>query len=129
MRLNQPMRFAASAAATTTHFGSGSVKDVTDATFSQMVLQSEKPVLVDFWAPWCPPCRALGPTLNTLANDYAGRLEVVKLNIDENPGSTAQYGIQSIPTMILFKDGKELSRKMGNHPKSALAAWLNPNVP
>ena len=91
---------------------------VTDATFDAEVLKSKTPVLVDFWAEWCAPCRALAPTLDEVAGQYKDKLKVVKLNIDENPEIPTQLGIRSIPTLILFKDGRQVDQSLGNIPKA-----------
>ena len=100
------------------------VKEVTDNSFEQDVLQSDQPVLVDFWAAWCAPCRMLNPTVEAIAEKYAGSAKVVKLNVDENPRTAAQFQIQSIPTMLLFKDGKLIDRLIGAQPKQAIADRL-----
>jgi thioredoxin 1 len=97
---------------------------VTDETFEQEVLRSETPVLVDFWAPWCPPCRMLAPELEKLAEEERGALTVAKLDIDQNAEAPARYGVQSIPTLLLFKGGQEVARLVGYMPKVALAAQL-----
>ena len=89
------------------------VKEVNEGTFEQVVLQSEKPVLVDFWAEWCGPCRALAPIVEAVAEHYAKSARVVKLNVDESPTVTQRYGIQGIPTLILFQEGKEKERIVG----------------
>jgi len=103
---------------------SDNVVEVTDATFEDEVLESDTPVLVDFWAAWCAPCRMVAPVVEAIANDYAGRLKVCKLNVDENRSSAAQYGVMSIPTLILFKDGAEVERFIGYMPKEALSSKL-----
>ncbi len=89
------------------------VSEVTDATFEDEVLNSSQPVLVDFWAAWCAPCRMLAPTVEAVAEQFQGRAKVVKLNVDENMESSTRYGIKGIPTLILFKDGKEAERVVG----------------
>ncbi|MGH7771798.1 MAG: thioredoxin [Candidatus Binatia bacterium] len=89
------------------------IEDVTDGSFERDVLESERPVLVDFWAEWCRPCRTLAPIVETVAKQYAGVADVVKLNVDENPSITQRYGIQGIPTLILFQDGEERERIIG----------------
>jgi len=98
---------------------------VSDATFGEEVLASKEPVLVDFWAEWCGPCRAIAPVLEELSSELAGKVKIVKLNIDENPSTTVRYGVRSIPTMILFKDGAAADMKIGaGTPKAGLAKWL-----
>ncbi len=92
---------------------------VTDAEFEQKVLQSDIPVAVDFWAPWCAPCRVVGPILDKLAGEYDGRIRIAKVNTEEEVSWATRYGIQGIPTVILFKDGQEVSRMVGSRPESA----------
>jgi thioredoxin 1 len=103
-------------------------KAVTDAEFDKEVLKSSKPVLVDFWAEWCPPCKALAPTLEEIAEEMSTKLTVLKLDVDENQNAAAQYGIRSIPTMILFKDGKAIDQLMGKVPKATLVDFINKNT-
>jgi thioredoxin 1 len=98
---------------------------VSDATFESDVLKSDVPVVVDFWAEWCGPCKMIGPSLEELAKDYDGKVKIVKLNVDENPGVAGKLGIRSIPTLMLFKGGKVTSQKIGAAPKGELAKWIN----
>ena len=97
---------------------------VTDASFETDVLQATGPVLVDFWAEWCGPCKAIGPALEELGAEYAGKLTIAKVNIDDNPVTPNTYAVRGIPTLILFKDGKPVSTKVGAAPKSALREWV-----
>ncbi len=100
--------------------------DVTDRTFSQEVSASPLPVLVDCWAPWCGPCRMVGPILNELARAYAGRIKIVKLNVDDNPATASRYGIESIPTMLLIQQGREIQRLVGALPRNRIEEAFRP---
>ena len=102
------------------------IKHVTDADFQAEVLESEQPVLVDFWAPWCGPCRVVAPVLEEIAAERDGDLRIVKLNIDENQQTAMNYQILAIPTMVLFRDGQEAKRIQGAMPKKRLEAELEP---
>lgn len=97
---------------------------VTDATFDKEVRQSDIPVVVDFWAEWCGPCRQIGPALEELASEYKGRVKIVKVNVDENPDSPAELGVRGIPALFMFKNGQVVSNKVGAAPKAALANWI-----
>ena len=96
------------------------VTHVTDATFEQEVLKSDKPVLVDFWAPWCGPCRAIAPAVEDVAGEYQGRLKVVKINVDDNAGVAMRYNVRSIPNLMIFKDGQVKDQIIGAVPKGHL---------
>jgi thioredoxin 1 len=100
----------------------------TDASFEADVLQAEVPVLVDFWAEWCGPCRMIAPVLDDLAQEYSGRLKIVKVNVDENSVSAATYGVRGIPTLLLFKNGQLVETKVGAVPKGQLAAFIDSNL-
>jgi thioredoxin 1 len=99
-------------------------KAVTDDSFKQDVLESPGPVLVDFWAEWCGPCRMVGPILDDIAKEYAGKLTVAKVNIDENPSTPNEYAVRGIPTMMLFQGGKLVDTKVGALPKGQLKDWI-----
>ena len=104
------------------------VKDVTDNNFESDVLKSDKPVLVDFWAPWCAPCRMLAPTVEAVAQNFQGSAAVVKLNVDDNPATSQRYGIKGIPTLILFKNGKEEERVVGATTKEAISRMIDKHI-
>ena len=100
-------------------------RDVSDNTFDQEVLKSSRPVLVDFWAPWCGPCRMVAPVVEELAREYDGKVEFVKLNTDDNPNTAVKYGIRSIPTLLVFKGGEPVGQIVGFRPKSDLKQRLD----
>lgn len=104
------------------------IAHVTDDSFEQDVVNSDTPVLVDFWAEWCGPCKMIAPVLDEIAKDYAGRLKILKLNIDENPNTPQKFGVRGIPTLMLFKNGELESTKVGAVSKSQLAAFLDSNL-
>ena len=99
-------------------------KTISDASFQDDVIGAEGPVLVDFWAEWCGPCKMIGPSLEELSEELGEQVTIAKLNIDENPDAPAQYGVRGIPTMILFKNGAPAATKVGAAPKSAIQGWL-----
>ena len=100
------------------------ITNLSDASFDEHVKASDVPVLVDFWAEWCGPCKMIAPVLEEIADEQAGKLEIVKLNVDENPATAAKYGIMSIPTLMLFKNGELASRQVGAAPKAKLEQWI-----
>ena len=100
----------------------------TDATFSQDVLKSEKPVLLDFWAEWCGPCKMIAPILDEVAKEYCDRVQITKINIDENPQTPPRFGIRGIPTLMLFKNGKVEAQRVGALSKSQLVSFLDSNL-
>ena len=97
---------------------------ITDDSFKADVLDAGKPVLVDFWAEWCGPCKMIGPALEEISDELGDKVTIAKINIDDNPDAPTQYGVRGIPTMILFKDGQKVAEKVGAAPKSQLKAWL-----
>jgi thioredoxin 1 len=107
---------------------SENIVHVTDESFEQDVLRSGQPVLVDYWAEWCGPCKMIAPIVEEIAHDYSGKLKVAKLNIDENPSTPPKYGIRGIPTLMLFKNGNVEATKVGAVSKSQLAAFLDSNL-
>ena len=105
-----------------------SILNVEDKNFKEKVLEADKPVLCDFWAEWCGPCKQISPILSELAEDYKEKILIVKVNIDENPEIPSNYGIMSIPTLILFKNGKSVSSQIGLVEKSSLVKWIDENL-
>ena len=103
---------------------SESIVELNDSVFESEVLQSEKPVLVDFWAPWCGPCKALAPVIDEISNDYSEKIKVGKVNVDDNPETSMKFGIRSIPTLIVFKDGEVFEQVVGAVPKSEIEKVL-----
>ena len=108
---------------------SDKVLHLTSASFEAEVLQAREPVLVDFWATWCPPCRMIAPTIDALAGEYAGRVKVGKLDVDEAPDVAQRYGIQSIPSLLVFKDGKVVEQRIGALPRAEMTRMLDPHAP
>ena len=106
----------------------GTLNEVTDDNFQAEVIESEGPVLVDFWAPWCGPCRMVSPLVERLGAEHAGRLKVVKLNVDEAPAISARFGVQGIPLLVVIRDGSEVDRLVGAAPLARLQAWLDPHL-
>ena len=104
------------------------VGKVSDTTFESEVLKATGPVVVDFWAEWCGPCRMIAPALEEISGSLGGKVKIVKLNVDENPQPAAKYGIQSIPTLMIFKDGQMASRQIGAAPKQKLEQWITTAV-
>ena len=106
----------------------GNAVAVTEQTFDTEVLQSDVPVLVDLWAAWCGPCRAIAPAVEEIATEYSGKLKVVKVDVDENPEISIRYGVQSIPTLLLFKNGEKVERLTGAYPKRNILAMIQPHL-
>ena len=107
---------------------SDKIKQVTDASFEEEVLKSPLPVLVDYWAEWCGPCKMIAPALDASAESYSGRLQIAKVNVDENPSVPSRYGIRGIPTLMIFKNGELAATKVGALSKSQLAAFIDENL-
>ncbi len=108
--------------------GNGNIVHVTDDSFETDVLRSDQPVLVDYWAEWCGPCRMIAPIIDEVSSEYAGRLRVAKLNIDENPVTPPKFGIRGIPTLMIFRDGNVAATKVGAMSKSQLTAFIDGNL-
>jgi thioredoxin 1 len=106
----------------------GGVDDISDGNFEAEVLKSSVPVLVDFWAPWCGPCKSIAPVLEQLATEYAGKLRFVKMNVDDNPSTPSQLNVQGIPNLVVFRDGQVIDRIVGAVPKEQLKAALDKHV-
>lgn len=104
------------------------IKHISDASFEADILNADKPVLVDFWAEWCGPCKMIAPVLDEIAKEYAERISIAKLNIDENAATPAKYGVRGIPTLILFKNGAVTAQKVGALTKSQLSAFIDSNI-
>ncbi|AWN46798.1 thioredoxin [Methylobacterium terrae] len=104
------------------------IEAVTDDTFEQVVLRSAEPVVVEIWAPWCGPCRLIAPALEEAATEFQGRVRFVKLNIDENEGMPRTYGVQAMPTLLLFKNGNLVSNRVGAFPKTRMVSWIKDHV-
>lgn len=102
--------------------------NITDNDFEKEVINSKTPVLIDFWAEWCGPCRMLTPILEELSKDMESKIRIVKINIDENPETPSKFGVRGIPTMMIFKDGKQVASKVGVHPKGSITTWIDSSL-
>ena len=102
-------------------------KETTDNTFNSEVLNAKIPVLVDFWAPWCGPCRQLSPIIDEISKEFAGKIEVYKCNVDDNPETPSKFGVRGIPSLMIFKDGKLVDSKVGALPRASLIEWIAKN--
>lgn len=102
-----------------------STKQVTDASFDKDVLGADRPVIVDFWAEWCGPCKQIGPALEEIASEMGDQIHIAKVNIDENPNAPSKYGVRGIPTLLMFKDGEIIDRKIGADSKRGIENWIN----
>ena len=105
-----------------------SVQSIKDDAFESEVVNSSIPVLIDFWAEWCGPCKEIGPILEEISNEMGNKIKIIKINIDENPNIPNQYGVQSIPTLIIFKKGEPIATKVGSANKSELLTWINTSI-
>ena len=105
-----------------------SIQLITDSNFDEEIKNSELPVLVDFWAEWCGPCKQIGPILEEINKDHNDRIKILKLNVDENPQTPQKFGVRGIPTLMLFKNGNLVDTKVGSLPKNMLLSWLEPNL-
>ena len=103
-------------------------KETTDNTFNSEVLNAKIPVLVDFWAPWCGPCRQLSPIIDEIAKELAGKIEIYKCNVDDNPETPSKFGVRGIPSLMIFKDGKLVDSKVGALPRASLTEWITKNL-